>query len=320
MDELSTDWIPGTVFLTRTTGTDHSGWLFAVTILCLLYTVTLLLVTSITRRQWTPSDWAFLATSTCALISHAVVLAGLSHGLGKASSASLISGGQSSVQDFGRVYTCLYFLCDGGAKLSTALALCRLFEPRALGPRILAWCSVIVATLPIALSLLIFNINCSQPFAAVADNALCPMQTNRWTGIVAMDIGAEFMILLCALCLVYPVQIKQRRKIVVVIVFAARVVCIPFSILILHMIRRMSGGFDGWMTLASVTMITEAKVFLALATTCLPRLRLMIRPADQMDVSRLSTKQSLVVTRRISFNVEEDQQALCLDESISWKR
>jgi len=135
-----------------------------------------------------------------------------------------------------------------------------------------------------------------------------------------MDIGAEFMIVLCALCLVYPVQIKQRRKIVVVIVFAARVVCIPFSILVLHMIRRMSGGFDGWMTLASVTMITEAKVFLALATTCLPRLRLMIRPADQMDVSRLSTKQSLVVTRRISFNVEEDQQALCLDESISWKR
>ena len=240
---------------------------------------------------------------------------------------------------FGRAYICLYFLCDGGAKLSTALALYRLFEPRALGPRILAWCSVIVATLPIALSLLIFNINCSQPFAAVADNALCPMQvsrlhlgtvcfmlihfllqTNRWTGIIAMDIGAEFMIVLCALCLVYPVQIKQRRKVVVVIVFAARVVCIPFSILVLHMMRRMSSGFDGWMTLASVTMITEAKVFLALATTCLPRLRLMIRPADQMDVSRLSTKQSLVVTRRISFNVEEDQQALCLDESISWKR
>ena len=135
-----------------------------------------------------------------------------------------------------------------------------------------------------------------------------------------MDIGAEFMIVLSALCLVYPVQIKQRRKIVVLIVFAARVVCIPFSILVLHMIRKMSGGFDGWMTLASVIMITEAKLFLALATTCLPRLRLMIRPAEQMDVSRLSTKQSLVVIRRISFNVEEDQQALCLDESISWKR
>lgn len=243
---------------------------------------------------------------------------------------------------FGRAYTCLYFLCDGGAKLSTALALYRLFEPRALGPRILAWCSVVVATLPIAISLLMFNINCPQPFAPFADNALCPMQvsrlcprtvpifmlhaylftsqTNRWTGIIAMDIGAEFMIVLCALCLVYPVQIAQRRKIVVVIVFAARVVCIPFSILILHMIRRMYGGVDGWLTLASVVMITEAKVFLALATTCLPRLRLMIRPADQMDVSRLSTKQSLVVTRRISFNVEEDQQALCLDESISWKR
>lgn len=103
MDDLSTDWIPGTVFLTRTTGTDHSGWLFAVTLLCLLYTVTLLLVTSTTRRQWTPSDWAFLAASTCALISHAVVLAGLSHGLGKASSASLISGDRSSVQD-----VCLY--------------------------------------------------------------------------------------------------------------------------------------------------------------------------------------------------------------------
>jgi len=145
-------------------------------------------------------------------------------------------------------------------------------------------------------------------------------QTTRWTAITAMDIGAEFMIVLCALCLVYPVQIKQRRKIVVVIVFAARVVCIPFSILVLHMIRRMHAGFDGWMTLASVTMITEAKVFLALATTCLPRLRLMIRPADQMDVSRLSTKQSLVVTRRISFDVEEDQQALCLDESFNWKR
>ena len=80
---------------------------------------------------------------------------------------------------FGRAYICLYFLCDGGAKLSTALALYRLFEPRALGPRILAWCSVIVATLPIALSLLIFNINCSQPFAAVADNAICPMQVSR---------------------------------------------------------------------------------------------------------------------------------------------
>jgi hypothetical protein len=146
------------------------------------------------------------------------------------------------------------------------------------------------------------------------------LQTTRWTAITAMDIVAEFMIVLCALCLVYPVQIKQRRKIVVVIVFAARVVCIPFSILVLHMIRRMHAGFDGWMTLASVTMITEAKVFLALATTCLPRLRLMIRPADQMDVSRLSTKQSLVVTRRISFNVEEDQQALCLDESFNWKR
>lgn len=100
MDELSTigaDWIPGTVFLTRTTDTNHSGWLFAVTFLCLLYTVTLLLVTSTTRRQWTPSDWAFLAASTCALISHAVVLAGLPHGLGKASSAILTSGSRYSV-------------------------------------------------------------------------------------------------------------------------------------------------------------------------------------------------------------------------------
>jgi hypothetical protein len=145
-------------------------------------------------------------------------------------------------------------------------------------------------------------------------------QTSRWTGIIAMDISAEFMIVVCALCLVYPVQIKQRRKIVVVIVFAARVICIPFSILVLHMMRRMYSGFDGWMTLASVMMITEAKVFLALATTCLPRLRLMIRPADQMDVSHLSTKQTLIVTRRVSFNVEEDQQALCLDESYNWKR
>lgn len=82
----------------------------------------------------------------------------------------------------------------------------------------------------------------------------------------------------------------------------------------------MEDGLDGWMTLTSVTMITEAKVFLALATTCLPRLRLMIRPADQMDVSRLTTQHSLVVTRRISFNVEEDQQALCLHETISWKK
>lgn len=365
MEDLSTisaDWLPGTVFLTRTTDTNHSGWLFAVTILCLLYTVTLLLVTSATRRKWTPSDWAFLAASLCALTSHAVVLAGLPHGLGKASDSSLESRSRSSVQDvclhalstacqyctdrsqFGRAYTCLYFLADGGAKLSTALALYRLFEPRALGPRILAWCSVIFATLPIALSLLILNINCSQPFAAVADSALCPLQvsrltltrqylspwfmlicfvpqTNRWTGIIAMDIGAEFTIVLCALCLVYPIQISQRRKIVVVIVFAARVVCIPFSILVLHMIRRMAGGLDEWMTLTSVIMITEAKVFLALATTCLPRLRLMIRPADQMDVSGLSTKNNtLVVTRRISFNVEEDQQALCLHEAVSWKR
>ena len=145
-------------------------------------------------------------------------------------------------------------------------------------------------------------------------------QVSRWTAITAMDVSAELIIVLCALCLVYPIQISQRRKVVVVIVFAARVVCIPFSALVLHMIRRMTGGLDGWMTLTSFTMITEAKVFLALATTCLPRLRLMIRPADQLDVSHLSTKHSLVVTRRISFNVEEDQQALCLDESISWKR
>jgi hypothetical protein len=80
---------------------------------------------------------------------------------------------------YGRAYFSIYFLCDGGAKLSTALALYRLFEPRALGPRILAWCSVVVATLPIALSLMLFNINCPQPFAAVADNALCPMQVSQ---------------------------------------------------------------------------------------------------------------------------------------------
>ena len=146
------------------------------------------------------------------------------------------------------------------------------------------------------------------------------IQVGRWTAIIAMDLSAELMIVLCALCLVYPIQISRRRKIVVVIVFAARIVCIPFSILVLQMIRRMTNGLDGWMTLTSVTMITEAKIFLALASTCLPRLRLMIRPADQLDVSRLSTKQTLIVTRRVSFNVEEDQQALCLDESISWKR
>ena len=101
MDELGADWLPGTVFLTRTTDTNHSGWLFAVTILCLLYTVTLILVTSATRRQWTPSDWAFLAASMCALISYAVVLAGLPHGLEKASSAVFGSGGRSSVLDVG---------------------------------------------------------------------------------------------------------------------------------------------------------------------------------------------------------------------------
>lgn len=96
---IGTDWIPGTVFLTRTTDTNHSGWLFTVTFLCLLYTLTLLLVTSATRRKWTPSDWAFLAASLCALISHAVVLAGLPQGLGKASDLIDTSTRRSSVQD-----------------------------------------------------------------------------------------------------------------------------------------------------------------------------------------------------------------------------
>jgi hypothetical protein len=58
------------------------------------------------------------------------------------------------------------------------------------------------------------------------------LQTARWTGIIALDISAEFMIVVCALCLVYPVQIKQRRKIVVVIVFAARVVGVGFFVLL----------------------------------------------------------------------------------------
>ena len=243
---------------------------------------------------------------------------------------------------FGRAYTSLYFLCDGGTKLSTALALHRLFEPRACGLKILAWCAGVLAVLPIALSLLIFNVNCSQPFAGSADSALCPAQVsqpdletvptpsltchtpqmNRWTAITAMDVSAELMIVLCALCLVYPVQISPRRKVIVVIVFAARVVCSPFSILVLHMIHRMKGGLDGWMALTSIAMITEAKVFLALATTCLPRLRLMIRPSDNLDVSQhaATITQSFVVSKRVSFQVEEDQQALCLDSSVSWKR
>jgi len=102
MEDLSTigaNWIPGTVFLTRTTDTNHSGWLFSVTFLCTLYTLTLLLVTSITRRKWTPSDWAFLAASLNTLISHAVVLAGLRHGLGKASDLIVSGTRRSSVQD-----------------------------------------------------------------------------------------------------------------------------------------------------------------------------------------------------------------------------
>lgn len=102
MADLSTigaDWIPGTVFLTRTTDTDHSGWLFAVTILCMLYTLTLLVITSATRREWMPSDWAFLGTSLFALTSNAVVLAALPSGLGKASDLIAAGARQSSLQD-----------------------------------------------------------------------------------------------------------------------------------------------------------------------------------------------------------------------------
>lgn len=89
----TSDWIPGTRFFTQIDNTNHSGWLYIITLLSLCYIVIVFGIRFVVKYgMYGQDDWALLLSTLLAAGQHIALLAGLGEGMGK--STTLLSNAQ----------------------------------------------------------------------------------------------------------------------------------------------------------------------------------------------------------------------------------
>lgn len=231
----------GTYYFTQITDTDHSGKLWVVSLLTLIYPLLACCIRlCVKRRMFTCDDYLlFLATvgaaispghkTTCsdgelqaiACGEHAGLYVGLAHGLGKAG-AQLPEQGLPIINHALFSAEILYVVANALAKLSLACFVRRLFNDTSRLNSILCNTLPPLCVLWGLTACLTLLVQCS-PMALLTAGGKCPGKMTRWNIVTVLDIATEVAIVMVPTILVSKIRnIDIKHKLMVVFAFAFR--------------------------------------------------------------------------------------------------
>jgi len=87
-----TNWIPGTRYFAQVSDSDHTAWLYIITLLSMSYIAIVFVIRFVVKYgMYGNDDWALLVSTILASAQHFALFGGIAKGMGK--STALLSQG-----------------------------------------------------------------------------------------------------------------------------------------------------------------------------------------------------------------------------------
>lgn len=258
------------------TSTDRAGLLWVASILSLLFCfVTLAVRYHIKKRTFGKDDWFIVAATVFATAQYIALFIGMDdYGLGKSSKLlsedEAISAGRSVFAS-----NCLFVIGLALSKCSVVFFMKRLFTRDFR----VAWmiCNILLATIAVwvVASILILVIGCGPSSKLLGDR--CPGQILRWGIVAALDSVLEFVIMILAVVLVWPLQMSFEIKLTVVFAFFFRIFVVVFALMHIARIAHYSKSSDPGLAVIGNLIWQQVELGYSLISATIPTLRSFIR-------------------------------------------
>ncbi|KAF2257664.1 hypothetical protein CC78DRAFT_527498 [Lojkania enalia] len=259
---------------------DQSGYLWIASILCLIYTL-LILVTRL-HIKWNlyGADDVAATVATILQLGEVVPLfLAMKNGLGK--SEHLLDAEQLS--NVGRAtFAAQIFLilALATAKGSVAALMLRLFT-RDMKVTRMSWilCNAVLA-LTVAWgigAIIALSVACS-PSSFVRDvGEKCGDQVLRWRIITVVDIVIELLLIILPVLFVWPIQMKAYIKLQVIVAFGFRAPVIGFGAAHMHYVGYYANSDDASKAMIPALVYQQFELFWALLSATIPTLKAFMR-------------------------------------------
>ncbi|KAK4072941.1 uncharacterized protein Triagg1_5618 [Trichoderma aggressivum f. europaeum] len=264
----------GSFQFSRVTFNDHSGQLWIVTILSLIYAFFGAITRAYIKYRMFGFDDLLLAFATVLHIAQSIaIFVGLNHGVGKFNSITPPEQwATSSKSILAAVILCLITLSL--AKCSVIALIFRIIDsksgkskPFCIGLMVLSSAWGIGSSLALL-------INCRAGTLLTLDNVKqCPNQNARWAVITSIDILTEILTWLLIVWVSWSVNMSASRKGQVTLAFSFRLPLIAFSAIHLAYFSQYPTSLEPQFAVTNSLLLQQTMIVWSLITATVPNMK-----------------------------------------------
>ncbi|EHK18605.1 uncharacterized protein TRIVIDRAFT_78137 [Trichoderma virens Gv29-8] len=258
----------------RVTFNDHSGQLWILTILSLLYSFLGALTRAyIKYRMFGFDDLLFASATVLHLAQSIAVFVGLNNGLGKFNSITPAEKwATSSKSTLAAVILCLLSLSF--AKCSVLALIHRIIDSKTGMSKPFCIGLMILSSVWGVGSCLAFIVNCRGGTLLTLDNVKqCPNQNVRWAVITAIDILTEILTWLFIVWVSWTVNMSFSRKFQVALAFSFRLPLIAFSALHLAYFSKYPTSPEPQFAVTNSLLFQQTMIVWSLISATVPNMK-----------------------------------------------
>ncbi|KAF3074483.1 hypothetical protein CFAM422_003231 [Trichoderma lentiforme] len=264
----------GSFQFSRVTFNDHSGQLWIVTILSLIYGLFGAVTRAYIKYRMFGFDDLLLAFATVFHIAQAIAMfVGLNNGLGKFNSITpLEQWATSSKSVLAAVILC--FITLSLAKCSVLALILRIIDSKTGKSKPFCIGLMVLSSAWGIGSSIAFLINCRSGTLLTLDNVKqCPNQNARWAVITAIDILTEILTWLLIVWVSWSVNMSFSRKCQVALAFSFRLPLIAFSAIHLAYFSKYPTSPEPQFAVTNSLLFQQTMIVWSLITATVPNMK-----------------------------------------------
>ncbi|ELR04026.1 hypothetical protein GMDG_06537 [Pseudogymnoascus destructans 20631-21] len=253
--------------------TDHGGYVVIAnwTMMCfMVITVIVSLLRKLSIRSWSLDDNLMAAAGAFGLIQCGILHKAALAGLGR-HEASLLDDEIDMCNKYNYTYQILFIITIVLAKMSLLLFIIRL-TPNVATIRVGRIILCLIATWGVG-TVFGFAFQCSLPQPWNNSSGVCRNQSALYYAAGVIDIITDIALTILPVVILWGVQIQQRKRAIVMLVFMARMlVCLAEIPRLIYLSRYIGSADKSWYGV-NVAIWTQAVTHLSIVTACIPSLQ-----------------------------------------------
>ncbi|KFY29442.1 hypothetical protein V493_02359 [Pseudogymnoascus sp. VKM F-4281 (FW-2241)] len=255
------------------TDTDHGGYVVIAnwTMMCFMVIVVIVrLLRKLAIRSWSLDDNLVAIAGALGLIQCGILHKAVLAGLGR-HEADLLPGEIDMYNKYNYTYQILFIIAIVLSKMSLLLFITRL-TPNVAAIRLGRIILCLIGIWGVA-TVFGFAFQCSLPQPWNSTSGVCQNESALHYAAGVIDILSDAALTILPLTILWGVQIHQRKRAIVMLVFIARLfVCFAEIPRLIYLSRYIGSTDKPWYG-ANVAIWTQAVMHLSIITACIPSLQ-----------------------------------------------